>query len=25
MTAAKYIGMNRETGEALNDLDHIRQ
>lgn len=25
MTTAKYIGMNRETGEALNDLDHIRQ
>lgn len=25
MTTAKYIGMNRETGGALTDLDHIRQ
>jgi phage baseplate assembly protein W len=25
MTTAKYIGMNRETGGALADLDHIRQ
>ena len=25
MTTAKYIGMNRDTGEALTDLDHIRQ
>lgn len=25
MTAAKYTGMNRETGEALTDPDHIRQ
>ncbi|WNK67584.1 GPW/gp25 family protein [Pantoea agglomerans] len=25
MTTAKYIGMNRETGGTLNDLDHIRQ
>jgi len=25
MTTAKYIGMNRETGGALTDLDHTRQ
>lgn len=25
MTTTKYIGMNRETGEALTDLDHISQ
>lgn len=25
MTTAKYIGMNRETGAALTDLNHIRQ
>lgn len=25
MTTAKYIGMNRETGGTLTDLDHIRQ
>jgi len=25
MTTAKYIGMNRDTGEVLTDLDHIRQ
>lgn len=25
MTTAKDIGMNRETGGALTDLDHIRQ
>jgi len=25
MTTAKYIGMNRETGEALTDIEHIRQ
>ena len=25
MTAAKYIGMSRESGKALTDLDHIRQ
>ena len=25
MTTAKYIGMNRETGRAITDLDHIRQ
>lgn len=25
MTTAKYIGMNRDTGEALTDLNHIRQ
>lgn len=25
MKTAKYIGMNRQTGEALTDLDHIRQ
>ncbi|WP_182630327.1 GPW/gp25 family protein [Pantoea hericii] len=25
MTTAKYIGLNRETGGALTDLDHIRQ
>jgi len=25
MTIAKYIGMNRDTGETLTDLDHIRQ
>lgn len=25
MTTAKYTGMNQLTGEALNDLDHIRQ
>jgi len=23
--AAKYIGMNRDSGGALDDLDHIRQ
>lgn len=21
----KYTGMNRDTGEAVNDIDHIRQ
>ena len=25
MTIANYIGMNRETGKALADLEHIRQ
>lgn len=25
MTTAKYTGMNRETGAALTDLEHIRQ
>lgn len=25
MTTAKYIGMNRETGRAITDIDHIRQ
>lgn len=25
MTTANYIGMNRETGKALTDLEHIRQ
>lgn len=25
MTTAKYMGMSRETGKALTDLDHIRQ
>lgn len=25
MTTAKYTGMSRETGAALDDLDHIRQ
>lgn len=25
MTTVKYIGMNRETGKAITDLDHIRQ
>ncbi|NBB57241.1 baseplate assembly protein [Pantoea vagans] len=25
MTTAKYIGMNRETGGTMTDLDHIRQ
>lgn len=25
MTTAKYIGMNRDSGGALDDLDHIRQ
>lgn len=25
MTTAKYIGMSRENGKALTDLDHIRQ
>lgn len=25
MTTAKYIGMNRESGSALSDADHVRQ
>lgn len=25
MMAAKYTGMNRDTGAALSDIDHIRQ
>jgi len=25
MTAAKYTGMNRDTGAALSDIEHIRQ
>ena len=25
MTTAKYIGMTRETGRAITDIDHIRQ